>query len=143
MATPPRPGSLASRLGQASTVLVVEDEPDIATFLGAFFRASGLEVVHIDPMTPGEVVVAVHEHHPSCILLDLRLQGFTGMDVLVQLRAEPALGAIPVVVFSGDGRAERRAEADVYGVAAYVTKPFSVKELYALVSSLVAASPVG
>lgn len=139
----PRPGSLTSRLQRpTATVLVVEDEPDIATFLGAFFRASGLEVVHIDPMTPGEVVVAVHEHHPACILLDLRLQGFTGVDVLVQLRAEPALRALPVVMFSGDSRAESRAEADAYAVAAYVTKPFSVKELYALVSGLVAASPV-
>jgi len=140
----PRPGSLTSRLQQSTaTILVVEDEPDIATFLGAFFRASGLEVVHIDPMTPGEVVVAVHDHHPACVLLDLRLQGFTGMDVLVQLRAEPSMRALPVVVFSGDARAESRAEADVYGVAAYVTKPFSVKELYALVSGLVAASRVG
>ena len=124
-------------------MLVVEDEPDIATFLGAFFRASGLEVVHIDPMTPGEVVVAIREHHPACVLLDLRLQGFTGVDVLVQLRAEPSMQSLPVVVFSGDARAERRAEADVFGIAAYVTKPFSVKELYALVSDLVAASPVG
>ena len=140
----PRPGSLTSRLQQATaTVLVVEDEPDIATFLGAFFRASGLDVVHIDPMTPGEVVVAVREHRPACLLLDLRLQGFTGMDVLVQLRAEPSMRLLPVVVFSGDARAERRAEADVFGVAAYVTKPFSVKELYALVSDLVAKSPVG
>jgi DNA-binding response OmpR family regulator len=135
----PRPGSLTSRLQQATaTVLVVEDEPDIATFLGAFFRASGLEVVHIDPMTPGEVVVAVREHRPACMLLDLRLQGFTGLDVLVQLRAEASMRALPVVVFSGDARPERQAEADVFGVAAYVAKPFSVKELYALVSDLVA-----
>jgi CheY-like chemotaxis protein len=138
----PRPGSLTSRLHRTTaTVLVVEDEPDIATFLGAFFRASGLEVVHIDPMTPGEVIVAVREHRPACLLLDLRLQGFTGLDVLVQLRAEPSIGALPVVVFSGDGRAERRAEADAFDVAAFVTKPFSVKELYALVSDLVTAGP--
>ncbi|MBV8692038.1 MAG: response regulator [Actinobacteria bacterium] len=134
----PRPGSLTSRLQRATaTVLVVEDEPDIATFLGAFFRASGLEVVHIDPMTPGEVVVAMREHRPACLLLDLRLQGFTGLDVLVQLRAELSLPEVPVVVFSGDGRPERRQEADAFGVAAFVTKPFSVKELYGLVSDLV------
>jgi len=124
-------------------VLVVEDEPDIATFLGAFFRASGLEVVHIDPMTPGEVIVAVREHRPACLLLDLRLQGFTGVDVLVQLRAEPSIGALPVVVFSGDGRPERRAEADAFDVAAFVTKPFSVKELYSLVSDLVSSGSGG
>jgi DNA-binding response OmpR family regulator len=118
-------------------VLVVEDECDIATFLGAFFRASGLEVVHIDPMMPGEVVAAVHEHRPACMLLDLRLQGFSGLDVLAQLRAEPSMRALPVVVFSGDGTPERRAEAQVFDVAAFVTKPFSVKDLYALVSGLV------
>ena len=137
----PRPGSLTSRL-QATTarVLVVEDEPDIATFLGAFFRASGLEVVHIDPMMPGEVVAAVHELRPACMLLDVRLQGFTGFDVLAQLRAEPSTRTLPVVVFSGDSRPERRAEAEMFGVAAFVTKPFSVRELYALVADLVAAS---
>ena len=140
----PRPGSLTSRLSRTTaTVLVVEDEPDIATFLGAFFRASGLEVVHLDPVTPGEVIVAVREHTPACVLLDLRLQGFTGLDVLVQLRAERSMRTLPVVVFSGDARPERRAEVDAFDVAAYVTKPFSVKDLYTLVSDLVAARAAG
>jgi CheY-like chemotaxis protein len=136
----PRPGSLASRLGQMdAAVLVVEDEPDIATFLGAFFRASGLQVVHLDPEMPGEVVAAAVERPPACILLDLRLRGFSGLDVLAQLRADQRLRDTPVVVFSGDGSPERRAEADAFGVAAFVTKPFSVKDLYQLVSELVAA----
>jgi DNA-binding response OmpR family regulator len=124
-------------------VLVVEDEPDIATFLGAFFRASGLEVVHVDPMMPGEVVAAVREFEPACLLLDMRLQGFTGVDVLVQLRADPRYRALPIVMFSGDARLEQRAEVAGFDIAAYVAKPFNVKDLYALVSELVTPPVAG
>ena len=58
MTDEPRPGSLSGRLHASTTVLVVEDEQDIAGFLGAYFRASGLALVHVDPATPADAVTA-------------------------------------------------------------------------------------
>src|SRR6478672_1295432 len=83
-------GGLMSRLEPTETVLVVEDEHDIATFLRAYFRASGTDVVHVDPTTPQEVAAAVATHGPICVLLDLNLRGFSGLDAYRELRTTDA-----------------------------------------------------
>jgi len=136
----PRPGSLASRLDEQEegpTVLVVEDEPDIAAFLGAFFRASGLALVHVDPNRPSEVTDAAKEHHVACVLLDLRLDRLSGLDVLSALRADEVLADLPVIIVSADDRADTRRQVEALDVTAFITKPFNVKELFGLVHDLV------
>src|SRR5438445_12648254 len=97
-----RTGSLASRLEPSTPVLVVEDEHDIAKFLRAYFRASGREVVHIDPVSPDQVAAAVAEHAPACVLLDLHLRGFDGIDAYRRIRENPTSAFIPVVVVTAD-----------------------------------------
>src|SRR4051794_26817662 len=100
----PRPGSLTSRLHASTTVLVVEDEHDIAGFLGAYFRASGLALVHCDPDRPEDVVAAVQTHQPDCMLLDLRLRGFSGLDVYRAVRDDASLPHFPVIMVTADTR---------------------------------------
>src|SRR5436305_12157978 len=80
-------GGLISRLEPTETVLVVEDEHDIATFLRAYFRASGTDVVHLDPTAPADVADAVAAHEPTCVLLDLNLRGFSGLEAYEAVRA--------------------------------------------------------
>src|SRR3954471_5371305 len=93
-------GGLISRLEPTETVLVVEDEYDIATFLRAYFRASGTDVVHVDPTSPAEVAAAVATHDPTCVLLDLNLRGFSGLDAYREMRA--AGSETPVIVVTAD-----------------------------------------
>jgi DNA-binding response OmpR family regulator len=124
-------GSLTSRLEPSETVLVVEDEHDIATFLRAYFRASGTDVVHVDPTTAADVAVAVAAHTPSCVLLDLNLRGFSGLDALREIRASN--GDTPVILVTADSNRAAHRRALEEGVVAVVHKPFSAKELYALV----------
>jgi DNA-binding response OmpR family regulator len=112
-------------------VLVVEDEHDIATFLRAYFRASGTDVVHVDPATPADVAAAVAAHNPSCVLLDLNLRGFSGLDAYREMRA--AGTDTPVIVVTADPNRATHRTALNEGVAAIVSKPFSAKELYSLV----------
>jgi DNA-binding response OmpR family regulator len=125
--------SLTSRLEPTETVLVVEDEHDIATFLRAYFRASGTDVVHVDPTTPQEVAAAVATHNPTCVLLDLNLRGFSGIDAYREIRA--AGNDTRVIVVTADPNPATHRAALQQGVAAIVQKPFSAKELYALVAS--------
>src|SRR5881275_1721793 len=93
-------GGLTSRLEPTETVLVVEDEYDIATFLRAYFRASGTDVVHVDPTSPAEVAAAVATHHPTCVLLDLNLRGFNGLEAYRGMRA--AGSETPVIIVTAD-----------------------------------------
>jgi two-component system, OmpR family, response regulator len=112
-------------------VLVVEDEHDIATFLRAYFRASGTDVVHVDPNTAAEVADAVTTHSPTCVLLDLNLRGFNGLEAFREIRATDTF--TPVIVVTADPNPATHRTALHEGVAAIVHKPFSAKELYALV----------
>lgn len=142
MVTPPRPGSLASRLGRTSTVLVVEDEPDIATFLGAFFRASGTEIRHVNPTTVSEVTELAAGIEAACLLLDLSLDGLSGFEILEAFRDDPRLSATPVVIVTADSRPATRERAVGLGAAAFVPKPFNVKDLFATVRALVEGDPL-
>src|SRR3954462_13800183 len=73
-----RPGSLTRRLSASKRILTIEDEADIAEFLRAYFRASGYDLVPLDPSSPEEVVGAVDAHRPDVVLLDYGLRGFSG-----------------------------------------------------------------
>ena len=50
-----RPGSLSHRLAATTRILAVEDEADIAEFLRAYFRATGYDLIHLDPESATEV----------------------------------------------------------------------------------------
>ena len=126
-------GGLTSRLEPAETVLVVEDEHDIATFLRAYFRASGTDVVHVDPTSASEVAAAVSDINPTCVLLDLNLRGFNGLEAFREIRA--AGMETPVIVVTADPNPRTHRMALDEGVAAVVQKPFSARELYALVAA--------
>jgi CheY-like chemotaxis protein len=133
---------LASRLGQSSTIIVVEDEPDIATFLGAFFRASGTQVVHLNPTTVDAVVQTAVDTEAACALVDLNLDGISGFDILEAIRADERIAAMPAVIVTADSRPATRERAVSLGASAFVPKPFNVKDLFATVRALVDGDPL-
>jgi DNA-binding response OmpR family regulator len=136
-----RPGSLSDRLSSSIAVLVVEDEPDIAGLLGAFFRASGLGLVHVNPRSVDDVLDAMAEHRPRCVLLDINLAGLSGLDVLAAIRAGAVDRDVPVLVVSADTRTATRDRAAELQVTGYVTKPFSVTDLFDQVAVIASDEP--
>jgi two-component system phosphate regulon response regulator PhoB len=108
-------------------VLVVEDERDIAALVAYHLTKEGYRV----RTTEGgqEALESVRAEKPDLIVLDLMLPGFSGYEVLHELRRRPELVDVPVVVLTA-----RRDEADrvkglELGADDYVTKPFSPREL--------------
>src|SRR4051812_31959468 len=104
-----RRGSLSSRLGADTCLLVVEDDDDIAAFLRAYFRASGYRFERIDPTTPEEVILAMDEHTPDVVLLDYGLRGFSGHDAYRMIRSLDRFAFLPVIVVTADESARSRA----------------------------------
>jgi diguanylate cyclase (GGDEF)-like protein len=132
-------GSVARRLAATEHVLVVEDERDIADFLRAYFRAAGYAFTHIDPDTPLAVLDALDEHKPDCVLLDLNLRGFSGVEAYRLLRTDDRYALLPVIVVSARPDA-RELLSGIGGVDAFVTKPFNVNTLADLVAERVASA---
>ena len=115
-------------------ILVVEDERDIAALVAYHLMKEGYRV----RTTEGgqEALEAVSAEKPDLILLDLMLPGFSGYEVLQELRRRQETADVPVVVLTA-----RRDEADrvmglELGADDYVTKPFSPRELVLRVSAV-------
>ena len=121
----------------ALTVLCIED------------NASNLELVEqvlnrlphvtlIPAMRPQLGLDLAAEHHPDLVLLDLHLPDMPGQEVLRRLRANPSTADVPVVVLSADARPSQIERMLDQGARAFLTKPLDVKELLALLDTMVA-----
>lgn len=123
----------------ALSVLVAEDEQPIAESLSFLMEKAGLEVRVAYDGT--DALEAARARMPDLVLLDLMMPGCDGFDVLSQLRDLPGGGDLRVLILTAKGRdIDRRKAADL-GVDAYMTKPFSTREVVQRVQSLLASSP--
>jgi DNA-binding response OmpR family regulator len=120
----------------ASTrILAVEDEADIAEFLRAYFRASGYDLVHLDPDDADEVVSVIDEYKPDLVLLDFRLRGFDGDEAYRAIRTCDRFSFLPVIVVTGDANARDKTAGTAIGIDGFVAKPFNVNSLAELVGA--------
>jgi DNA-binding response OmpR family regulator len=101
-------------------ILIVEDEEALAKVLEEKFQREKFEVkIAVD----GEAgVEAVRQFRPEMILLDLILPKKSGFDVLKEVKADPELGRIPVIVLSNLGEDESIKEALALGAKDYFVK---------------------
>jgi DNA-binding response OmpR family regulator len=126
----------------SSTVLVVEDEADIMLTLRLTLQAEGYRVVGVS--TGEEALAIFHQSPPDVTVLDIGLPGIDGLEVVRRLRADPTLSGTRVIVSSAHASGDVRKLTEALNCAAYLTKPFSSKELVATVGAVLAsAAPMG
>ena len=140
MTEPGRPGSLSHRLSASTRILAVEDEADIAEFLRAYFRASGYDLLHLDPSSAAEVIEAIDDNRPDLILLDYGLRGFKGDEAYRLIRSQERFAFMPVIVVTGDVTARAKTADSATGLDGFVSKPFNVNTLADLVAERIAAA---
>lgn len=112
-------------------VLVVEDEPKLASLLADYLRASGFESVCLD--NGSEVVPYVREHKPDLILLDLMLPGRDGMEVCKDIRT---FSRVPIIMVTARIEEIDRLLGLELGADDYICKPFSPREVVARVKAV-------
>jgi DNA-binding response OmpR family regulator len=112
-------------------ILVVDDEVAIRDLVATYLRKDGFEVVEADD-GPGALEQA-RERLPDLVVLDLRLPGLDGFDVLRELRR---IGETPVIVLSARTEETDKLIGLELGADDYLTKPFSPRELVARVRAV-------
>jgi DNA-binding response OmpR family regulator len=116
-----------------SSILVVEDDPDIANLIAHYLEKAGHEVKRL---TSGTQVMGHLRAAPAdLVILDLMLPGMDGLLVCQAMRADRATAAIPVIMLTARGDEADRIAGLELGADDYVTKPFSPKELVARVAA--------
>src|SRR6476620_4404197 len=113
------------------TILVVDDEPKIATLARDYLEHAGFEVA-----TAGDgptALATIRQRHPDLVVLDLGLPGLDGLDVTRELRRD---STIPIVMLTArDDELDKLLGLEL-GADDYLTKPFSPRELVARVRAV-------
>ena len=120
-------------------VLIVDDDPDIRALVTYRLTASGYEVVCAGDGEAG--LAAAREHAPDLVLVDWMMPRLTGVELCGRLRADPALADIPVVLLTARSDDLAMRGGREAGVDAYITKPFSPRELVARVEDILSRRP--
>lgn len=110
-------------------ILVVEDQEDNRRIMRDLLTSVGYEV--IEAVTGEEGVAAAETHRPDLILMDIQLPGLDGYEATRQIKANPDLEHIPIIVVTSYALSGDDVKAFEAGCDAYVSKPFSPRELLA------------
>jgi DNA-binding response OmpR family regulator len=121
----------------AKTILIADDEPNIVISLEFLLEQDGYRVeVARDGM---EALNAIARNVPDLVLLDVMLPHLSGFDVCQKIRENPAWRQIRIVMLTAKGREVEMSKGYALGADAYITKPFSTKELLAQIRAQLAA----
>ena len=117
------------------TVLVVEDEPRIASLVREYLENAGFAVLVASDGRAG--LTLARARRPDAVVLDLGLPGIDGLDVVRELRRD---STVPIVVLTARGDEADRVAGLELGADDYVVKPFSPKELVARIRAVLRRS---
>ncbi len=116
-------------------ILIVDDEPNIVISLEYLMKRDGHEVA-IAPDGEAALEAARATPPPDLVILDVMLPKLNGFDVCRQLRADPRLAGLKILMLTAKGRESEIARGLDLGADDYVTKPFSTRELVMRVREL-------
>jgi two-component system, OmpR family, response regulator BaeR len=112
-------------------ILIVEDEPKLATVLADYLKAAGFETGILDNGT--DVVPWMKDRKPDLVLLDVMLPGRSGMDVCKDIRT---FSSVPIIMVTARVEEIDRLLGLELGADDYVCKPFSPREVVARVKAV-------
>ena len=104
------------------TILLVDDEPDVRSVLKMRLERSGYRVLESETGT--HALEVVQKSHPDLIVLDWRLPGLTGIEVLRRIRGNSFTADLIVFMVTGMDEIEVRQELQNLDVFAVIEKPF-------------------
>ena len=118
----------------SETILIVEDERDVAELLSFNLERAGYQIlVAYDGLTGQEIAL---RERPDLVILDLMLPGKDGFAVFKELRRDTRTAHTPVLMLSARAQTKDRIRGFEAGADDYLTKPFSPKELVLRVNAL-------
>lgn len=108
------------------TILIVDDETDVVFFISRICQPQGYHTITASSGLEGLKYIQEIPDRIDLVLLDLRMPGMGGIEVLKSIRRHTP--NLPVIVLTA--LTDKRKECEELGIEAYVTKPYSIEELY-------------
>ena len=121
----------------AHKILIADDEPNIVISLEYLLKREGYQV--LVARDGQEALEAIAREHPDLVLLDVMMPHKTGFEVCQAVRTTPGIEATPILMLTARGRETDVAKGLALGANAYMTKPFSTRELVVKVAEMLEA----
>lgn len=122
------------------SILIVEDDADIAESLNYNFKREGFRVSLAESAEKGLRLALDEKQTPSLVILDLMLPGMSGMELCRRLRREHLTETTPIIMLTAKAaETDKIAGLDI-GADDYIVKPFSIKEVIARVRAVLRRS---
>jgi two-component system cell cycle response regulator DivK len=115
-------------------ILVVEDQEDNRQILRDLLGHAGYELAEAE--SGKEAIAAVAERRPDLILMDIRLPVVDGYEATRHIKSDPNLRSIPIIAVTSYALSGDEAKGRQAGFDAYVTKPYSTRQLLAKIREL-------
>ncbi|GAB4460428.1 MAG: cell-cycle response regulator DivK [Anaerolineales bacterium] len=112
---------------EQKTVFIIEDEEDAAELFAEMMRISGFRVLKTSRSEPA--IAMMSSDKPDLVLLDIMMPEISGLDILRQMRRDPNLANIPVIVVTAKGMPTDIKNGMEAGASTYLTKPVGFLEL--------------
>lgn len=109
------------------TVLIIEDEEDTAELFAEMMRVSGFRVLKTTNSAPALTMMTADK--PDVVVLDIMMPETSGLDILRQMRRDPELAGVPVVVVSAKSMPADIKNGMEAGASTYLTKPVGFLDL--------------
>jgi DNA-binding response OmpR family regulator len=122
-------------------VLIADDEPNILISLEFLMKREGHQVLLARDGV--EALALIRSERPALVLLDVMMPGKSGIEVCQAVRADEALAGTLILMLTAKGRDTDVAKGLGVGADAYVTKPFSTRELAQRVREMLRDMPSG
>ena len=118
-------------------VALIEDDAVMLSLLQTLLEYEGFETVQLDGMGKvNDIVEILHQAGPDLILMDVHLRQINGLDLLRELRKDPSLQAVKVLVSSG---MELSSESSIEGADGFILKPYMPDDLVAIIREALGA----
>lgn len=121
----------------AKQVLLVEDEDSIALALQFLIEREDWAILRVADASAARRALA-EQAPPDLVLLDVMLPGGSGYEICQEIRLDPRLAHVKIMVMSASGEAMARRKSLALGADAFLPKPFGNAEMQGLVRSLMA-----
>ncbi len=121
----------------AKKILVVDDEPDVVTYLASVLRDNGYEA--LEAFNGEEAMEKVLKDRPDLVTLDITMPEMTGVKAYRKMKEDPGLSKIPVVIVTGVSHEFKQfisTRSQVPAPEGYIEKPVKPEELLAEVRRL-------
>ena len=117
-----------------TTILLAEDNKDVAIFTRSIFTAEGYHLIYCH--NGEEALKMANEHLPDIVITDVLMPRMNGLELCKAIKQSPLLSHIPVVIISAKSEMQDYIEGLRYGADAYIRKPFQAEELQVRVENL-------